>query len=134
MNKPTTHKRPKILSVLVESTSMRFVSRLEDLAINAVSELLVDAGEAYAVSHDGRPANAPAKHVQSDEIWSFCYAKGKDVPKAVAAPQGADDIRAWTLSNLSRLPLPLGSCRMYRHPEAVLRSRSCLDLHFRVTR
>ena len=96
MNKLTTHKRVKILSALVEGMSMRSVSRLEDVSINTVSRLLVEAGEACAVYHDEHVVNVPAKHVQCDEIWSFCYAKEKNVPKAKAAPQGAGDVWTWT--------------------------------------
>jgi transposase-like protein len=51
MNKLTTHKRVKILSALVEGMSMRSVSRLEDVSINTVSKLLIEAGEACAVYH-----------------------------------------------------------------------------------
>ena len=75
---------------------MRSVSRLEDVSINTVSRLLVEAGEACAVYHDEHVVNVPAKHVQCDEIWSFCYAKEKNVPKAKAAPQGAGDVWTWT--------------------------------------
>jgi hypothetical protein len=35
-----------------------------------------------------------AKRVQVDEIWSFVYAKDKNVKDAKAAPDGAGD--AWT--------------------------------------
>lgn len=31
-----------------------------------------------------------------DEIWSFCYAKAKNVKHAKAAPEHAGDVWAWT--------------------------------------
>ena len=98
MNKLTTHKRAKILSALVEGMSMRSVSRLEDVSINTVSKLLVEAGEACAVYHDEHVVNVQAKHVQCDEIWSFCYAKDKTVKAGLkAAPEGgAGDVWTWT--------------------------------------
>ena len=37
-----------------------------------------------------------AKRVQCDETWSFTYAKTKNVAKAKAAPDGADDTWTWT--------------------------------------
>ena len=37
-----------------------------------------------------------AKRVQVDEIWSFTYAKQKNVPAAKAAPDGAGDTWTWT--------------------------------------
>jgi IS1 family transposase len=40
--------------------------------------------------------NAKAKRVQVDEIWSFTYAKQKNVAAAKAAPDGAGDTWTWT--------------------------------------
>ena len=37
-----------------------------------------------------------AKRVQVDEIWSFTYAKAKNVETAKAAPDGAGDTWTWT--------------------------------------
>ncbi len=34
--------------------------------------------------------------MQCDEIWSFCYAKAKNVEAAKAAPEGAGDVWTWT--------------------------------------
>ena len=96
MNKLTTGKRVKILSALVEGVSMRSVSRIEDVSINTVSKLLVEAGEACAVYHDEHVVNVPAKHVQCDEMWSFFCAKEKNAPKAKTAPMGAGDVWTWT--------------------------------------
>jgi IS1 family transposase len=39
--------------------------------------------------------NVTAKRVQCDEIWSFCYAKAKNVPTAKSAPEGAGDVWTW---------------------------------------
>ena len=36
-----------------------------------------------------------AQHVQCDEIWSFCYAKEKNVAAAKSAPDGAGDVWTW---------------------------------------
>ena len=40
--------------------------------------------------------NVPSKRVQVDEIWSFTYAKQKNVARAKAAPEGAGDTWTWT--------------------------------------
>ena len=37
-----------------------------------------------------------AKRVQADEIWSFCYAKEKNVKGAKAAPDRAGNVWTWT--------------------------------------
>ena len=79
MNKLSAAKRTKILSLLLEGMSMRAVSRIEDVSINTVTKLLVDAGHACAKYHDETVRDVPAARVQCDEIWSFCYAKAKNV-------------------------------------------------------
>jgi len=96
MNKLPLEKRVQILSMLCEGASMRAVSRVVDVSINTVTKLLVDAGLACARFHDEAVRGVKAKRVQCDEIWSFCYAKAKNVPTAKAAPEGAGDVWTWT--------------------------------------
>jgi IS1 family transposase len=96
MNKLPLAKRAQILSMLVEGMSMRSVSRVANVSINTVTKLLVDAGEACAAFHDEAVRDVQASKVQCDEIWSFCYAKRKNVPKAKAAPEEAGDVWTWT--------------------------------------
>ena len=96
MNKLPTAKRVQILNMLVEGMSMRSVSRVAGVSINTVSKLLIEAGEACAAYHDEAVRDVPASRVQCDEIWSFCYAKEKNVARAKAAPKGAGDVWTWT--------------------------------------
>ena len=65
-------------------------------SINTISKLLVDAGEACAAYHDETVRGVRARRVQMDEIWSFTYAKQKNVEGAKAAPEGAGDTWTWT--------------------------------------
>jgi hypothetical protein len=39
--------------------------------------------------------NLPSKRLQLDEIWSFVYAKQKNVARAKAAPKDAGDVWTW---------------------------------------
>jgi IS1 family transposase len=96
MNKLPVAKRVQILSLLCEGTSMRAISRLADVSINTVTKLLEDAGAVCAAFHDEHVRNVKARRVQVDEIWSFTYAKQKNVEKAKAAPEGAGDTWTWT--------------------------------------
>jgi len=96
MNKLPLAKRVQILSMLVEGSSMRSISRVADVSINTVSALLVDAGKACAAHHDATVRGVRSKRIQADEIWSFCYAKAKNVPTAKAAPNDAGDVWTWT--------------------------------------
>lgn len=96
MNKLTTQKRAQILHMLVEGNSLRSTSRMADCSINTVTKLLVDAGKACAEYQHNALRNLTCKRIQVDEIWSFCYAKQKNVEKAKAAPEEAGDVWTWT--------------------------------------
>lgn len=96
MNKLPIAKRVQILAMLCEGSSMRSISRIADVSINTVSKLLVEAGEACLAIHEDTVRNVKASRIQCDEIWSFCYAKAKNVATAKAAPDGAGDVWTWT--------------------------------------
>ncbi len=97
MNKLPVAKRAQILSLLCEGTSMRAVSRLADVSINTVSKLLVDAGRLCAAFHDDQVRGVKARRVQVDEIWSFTYAKNKNITQKIAETvEGAGDTWTWT--------------------------------------
>lgn len=95
-NKLPLETRVQILNLLVEGNSMRSVSRLCDVSINTVAKMLIDAGEACLALHDEKVRGVKSERVQCDEIWSFCYAKAKNVEKAKAAPDQAGDVWTWT--------------------------------------
>lgn len=96
MNKLPIATRVQILSMLCEGSSMRSISRVCDVSINTVAKLLEDAGDFCARFHDAKVRGVKAKRIQCDEIWSFCYAKEKNVANAKAAPDGAGDLWTWT--------------------------------------
>src|SRR5947209_6957270 len=96
MNRLPLATRVQILSMLCEGSSMRSVSRVADVSINTVAKLLTDAGEACGAYHYATVRGVKAKRVQCDEIWSFCYAKDKNVRSAKAAPVGAGNVWTWT--------------------------------------
>jgi len=95
-NKLPLATRVQILSMLCEGSSMRSISRVADVSINTVAKLLAEAGEACIAHHDETVRGVKAKRVQCDEIWSFVYAKKKNVEAAKAAPEGAGDAWTWT--------------------------------------
>jgi IS1 family transposase len=96
MNKLPQQTRVQILSMLCEGSSMRSISRVCDVSINTVSKLLVDGGEVCAAYHDQNVRGLQSKRIQCDEIWSFCYAKDKNVKGSKAAPEGAGNVWTWT--------------------------------------
>jgi IS1 family transposase len=96
MNKLSVKARAQMLYMLCEGASMRSVSRLADVSINTVAKLLIDAGKFCAAFHDEKVVSVSAKRIQCDEIWSFTYAKQKNVKTATDAPEWAGDTWTWT--------------------------------------
>lgn len=96
MRKLDTKTRTLIIRLLVEGNSIRATSRIADVSKNTVNKLLIDAGKACSKYHDQHVRNVKASVVQCDEIWSFTYAKQKNVKTATAAPEGAGDTWTWT--------------------------------------
>lgn len=96
MNKLTSEDRARILHLLCEGQSIRAITRLTGASKNTVAKLLCDAGRACMAYHDANVRNVAAKRIQVDEIWSFIYAKQKNVSAAKAAPEGAGDVWTWT--------------------------------------
>src|SRR5579863_1337700 len=96
MNKLPLETRVQILTMLCEGSSMRSISRVCDVSINTVTKLLIDAGKVCADFHDNAVRNVKAQRIQCDEIWSFSYAKARNVKAAKAAPNGAGDVWTWT--------------------------------------
>lgn len=96
MNKLSSQERARILHLLCEGNSIRSVTRLMNVGKNTVSRLMIDAGKVCAAYHDEHVRNLKAKRIQVDEVWSFVYAKQKNVKDAKAAPDGAGDAWTWT--------------------------------------
>ncbi len=92
MNKLSSELRSRIVHLLCEGMSIRAITRTAGVSKNTVAKLLFDTGLICAEYHDKHVRNVAAKRVQVDEIWSFTYAKQKNV----AAPDGAGDTWTWT--------------------------------------
>jgi len=95
MNRLSLDDRAKLIGMLVEGTSLRAATRLSGVSINTVSKLLVDVGTACAKYHHEHVRNLKTRRVQADEIWSYVYAKAKNVPEEMRAP-GVGDVWTWT--------------------------------------
>jgi IS1 family transposase len=96
MNRLSTEERARILHMLCEGMSIRAITRLTGASKNTVAKLLVDAGKACSAYHDQHVRDVKTARVQVDEIWSFTYAKQKNVADAKAAPANAGDTWTWT--------------------------------------
>src|SRR5687767_1441351 len=96
MNRLSRGDRARILHLLCEGNSIRSVERLTGMTKNAIIRLMIDAGRACGAYHDEHVRDVSTRRVQVDEIWSFTYAKQKNVAKAKAAPAEAGDTWTWT--------------------------------------
>lgn len=96
MRKLDSKTRALIIRLLVEGNSIRATARIADVSKNTVNKLLIDAGKACSKFHDEHVRNVQASVIQCDEIWSFTYAKQKNVATATSAPEGAGDTWTWT--------------------------------------
>lgn len=96
MNKLPAAKRAQILTMMVKGVSIRAISRMTGVSKNTIIKLLDDAGNACADYQDKNLRGLTCKRLQIDEIWSFVYAKAKNVPTAKAALEGAGDVWTWT--------------------------------------
>jgi len=96
MNKLSTEKRVQVIRCLVEGNSIRSTVRITGIAKNTVVKLLADVGKACSEYQDKVFHDLPCKKLQCDEIWSFCYAKEKNVPKDKKGQFGYGDVWTWT--------------------------------------
>jgi IS1 family transposase len=103
MNRLSMAKRAQVVMSLVEGNSVRSTSRLTGVAKGTILSLLADLGTACAAYHDEHVRGLSTKRIQCDEIWSFCYAKNKNVSEEQRA-KGAGSLWTWTaLDSDSRL-------------------------------
>lgn len=95
MNRLSNEKRAKIIGCLLEGMSIRATLRITGAAKNTVTKLLVDLGNACSEYQDKVLRDLPCKHLQFDEIWTFVYAKAKNVPEEHEEEFGYGDVWTW---------------------------------------
>ena len=98
MNRLSREKQKQIIASLIEGNSIRATCRMTDTAKGTVLKLLADIGKACKEYQDKVLRDLPCKRIQCDEIWSFCYAKDKNVPENKKGKFGFGDI--WTFTAL----------------------------------
>ncbi len=96
MNKLATDKQAAIVRCLIEGCSIRSTVRMTGASKNTIAKLLVELGDACSRYMNEHLTNLPCKRLQVDEIWSFVYAKQKNV-KAKHFENGgyAGDVWTW---------------------------------------
>ena len=94
MNKLSLERKVRVIKALVDGNSIRATCRITDTAKGTVTRLLRDVGKACAEYQDNHLRNLSCQRVECDEIWSFCYAKAKNVPQDKQDQFGYGDV--WT--------------------------------------
>lgn len=95
MNKLSRERRAQVIRCLVEGNSIRATVRMTGAAKNTVTKLLVDLGAACAEYQNRVMRDLPCQRIQCDEIWSFVYAKRKNVPDERRGEFGVGDVYTW---------------------------------------
>jgi IS1 family transposase len=95
MNQLNTAKRTQIIAALIEGNSINATCRMLGVGKHTVLRLLEDAGCACAAYHYDNVRNLHVNRAQCDEVWSFIYAKQRNV-SAEQMEEGAGDCWTWT--------------------------------------
>jgi IS1 family transposase len=95
MNVLSNERRARVIGALIEGNSIRSTVRMTGVCKDAVLKLIRDMGAACAAHHNAVVRGVKTARVQCDEIWSFCYAKEKNVPVAKEGT-GAGSVWTWT--------------------------------------
>src|SRR5260370_10968369 len=95
MNRLNTAKRTQIIAALIEANSISATCRMLGVGKHTVLRLLEDAGCACAVYHEANVRNLRVARAQCDEVWSFVYAKQKNITPE-QENEGAGDCWTWT--------------------------------------
>jgi IS1 family transposase len=96
MNRLDNKERANILRMICEGMGINAACRVTGASKNTVLKLLADVGSASAEYLDKNIRGLNSKRIECDEVWSFCYAKQKNVSTAKDAPEGAGDVWTWT--------------------------------------
>lgn len=96
MNRLSLQKRTQIIAALVEGTAINAIVRMTGISKVTILKLLRDVGEACLSYESKTLRNLTCKRIQCDEIWSFCYAKEKNVPMDKKGQFGFGDVWTWT--------------------------------------
>ena len=95
MNKLSLECKARVIRVLCEGNSICSTALITGTSIVTLVKLLREVGTACLEYQDKRMRNLPCRRIQCDEIWSFCYAKDKNVPEDKHGQFGYGDIWTW---------------------------------------
>ena len=96
MNRLTSDQRAKVISCLIEGSSVRSTVRMTGVAKKTVLRVLVEVGAVCSDYQDRVMRNLKSERVQIDEMWQFVYCKERHVTPSIASKNpGAGDAWLW---------------------------------------
>jgi hypothetical protein len=84
------------LTALVEGNSINSTCLMTGVAKMTVLKLLRDVGAACLAYHDATVRGLSSEKLQCDEVWSFCYAKDRNLPPEKRDEPGCASVWTWT--------------------------------------
>jgi IS1 family transposase len=96
MNRLSLDLRVQVLAALVEGNSIRGTARMTGVDKKTVLRMLADVGDACDVYLDQNVRGLRSERIQCDEIWSFCHAKERNLPREMRGADGVGDLWTWT--------------------------------------
>ena len=88
--------RVAIVNALIAGCSIRATARMVVASKDTVMKLQRTLGEACIRYMDEAMVDLTCQKLQVDEVWSFCYAKAKNVPQERKGEAGVGDV--WTFT------------------------------------
>lgn len=95
MNKLPHQKQVQVIAALVEGASINATVRITGVSKPTILKLIADLGKVCGEYQDKHLRNLTCKRIEADEVWNFCYAKEKNVPKAKQGKFGYGDVWTW---------------------------------------
>jgi IS1 family transposase len=118
MNRLSPEARTAVLSALIEGCSIRSTVRMTGVAKKTVMRLLIEAGAVCDRYQNRVMRNLSCQRIQVDELWSFCYAKSRNVTAKIAKEHPmAGDVWLWTALDADTKLVPAW-CIGHRDAEA----------------
>ena len=95
MNRLSRERQAQVVAALVEGNSIQATVRMTGVAKNTVLKLLRDLGAVCQAYQQEQFRNLSCRRIQCDEIWSFVYAKAKNISRVKDAPATVGDVWTW---------------------------------------
>jgi|ERR1700720_1682928 hypothetical protein len=85
MNKLSVDQRSRVVSALMEGSSINSTVRMTGVSKPTILKLIADLGSACARYHDDHVRNVKSRRIQVDEVWARAHTEM--TPARLALPQ-----------------------------------------------